>query len=161
MVRTESTENIEAVKEEYNRCMTRVWETIEKHGIQALMRAINYLDIQDVHEDSDMEHILDCVCEVFAAKKNKSKHVFRKELFSQKRNDFGVCRNLCILFVHKYCKLSLKKISIHFSRKRRDYAYEVRKNFKAMNRESNLPFEREFFAIYDECDNKLKEHFKV
>lgn len=132
--------------------------TVQKHGIKSVIEAIHFLDTTRIEKESHVSKVIDCVCDVVSEKKNKSKEVFKKELYTKKRGDYGMCRNLCVIFIHKYVNLTYEDLSNRFmrSKKRKDFALLVIQEFKQMNKDGNV-FEKEFLALYDEIDNRLNK----
>lgn len=136
--------------------MRELLTSIQKHGFKKVMEALNFLDTTKIERETHIEKVINHVCDVVSERRSKSPSIYKKNLYTEKRGDFSIVRSLCVLFIHKYVRLSYEEISHRFSRKQKSFAHAVHSDFKKMNKDANV-FEKEFLSFYEEIDNRLSK----
>jgi len=145
--------------------MKRFFKGVEKHGMPAVLKALNYLDYSK--NDDEVRKIIDVVCTNVERATGRDISLLKKELKTMKKNEYTTARNLCVLFLDKYGDLSYAQISTFMSRKQKMYAYHIKRAFRAFH--SDKPAEvklvgsltpKNFLETYHRIDKELEEHFK-
>jgi len=146
--------------------MKRFFKGVDKHGMQAVLKALNYLDYSK-NDDDKVRKIIDVVCVNVERATGRDVLLLKKELKTMKENEYTTARNLCVLFLDKYGDLSYAQISTFLSRKHKAYAYQIKRAFRAFHSDKPSPVKlvgsltpKNFLETYHRIDKELEEHFK-
>ena len=123
-------------------------QKIKKHGIKAIIRAIEIIDLRQNNRYYELinEMILTHVSNEFV--------ISKKEILSRdNRGLTNVARKIAIVLIKKYLKISDEDVGNQFGGCVRQTIYKIRMEINSYDRENKL--DERFFERYDRINEKV------